>query len=114
VPHHILKADMSVTARRAMIGATLVYTSEQFLRGDEANLLPPIDGSAVVNLAASYTLGRRLRIGGRVTNLFSADYASFGLLGEADDVLGEGFDDPRFVSPGAPRAAWIGIELSFR
>jgi iron complex outermembrane recepter protein len=114
VPHHILKADMSVTARRAMIGATLVYTSEQFLRGDESNLLPPIDGSAVVNLAASYTLGRRLRIAGRVTNLFSADYASFGLLGEADDVLGEGFDDPRFVSPGAPRAAWIGIELSFR
>jgi iron complex outermembrane recepter protein len=114
VPHHILKADFSVTARRATIGANLAYTSEQFLRGDEANLLPPIDGSTVVNLAASYTLGRRLRIAGRVTNLFSADYASFGLLGEADDVLGEGFDDPRFFSPGAPRAAWIGIELSFR
>jgi hypothetical protein len=48
----------------------------------------------------------------RVTNLFNRDYASFGLLGEADDVLGAPYDDPRFVSPGAPRAAWIGLELS--
>lgn len=49
----------------------------------------------------------------RVTNLFNTDYAMFGLLGEADEVLGDEFDDARFLSPGAPRAAWVGIEVSF-
>jgi hypothetical protein len=29
-------------------------------------------------------------------------------------VLGDEFEDPRFVSPGPPRAAWVGIELAFR
>ena len=34
------------------------------------------------------------------------------LIGEADDVLGHNHKDPRFLSPGAPRALWVGIELS--
>ena len=29
-------------------------------------------------------------------------------------LLGETYEDePRFVSPGAPRAAWVGVELGF-
>ena len=55
----------------------------------------------------------RARLTARVTNLFGVESATFGLLGDADDVLGEEeFDDPRFVSPSAPRAAWMGIELA--
>lgn len=114
VPRHNLKGDLSVTAGCATIGATFVYTSKQFLRGDEANLLAPISGSAVMNLAASYSLGKRVRLAGRLTNLFNTTYATFGLLGEADEVLGAEFDDPRFSSPSAPRAVWVGIEYSFR
>lgn len=114
IPRHNFKADLSVTAGRATIGANLVTTSSQFLRGDEANLLPAIDRSTIVNASGSYALHRRARLVARITNLFDAGYATFGLLGEADDVLGNEFDDPRFVSPGAPRAAWVGIELSFR
>ena len=40
-------------------------------------------------------------------------YETFGLFGEADEVLGDEFEDSRFLSPGAPRAAWIGLELIF-
>ena len=30
------------------------------------------------------------------------------------ELLGEDFEDePRFASPGAPRAAWIGLDVSF-
>jgi iron complex outermembrane receptor protein len=108
-----VKADLSVAAGRLSIGAIVTHTSSQFLRGDEANLLAPIDGATVVNLTGSYSLGSRVRLFGRVTNLFNGDYATFGLLGEADEVLGDDYDDPRFVSPGAPRAGWVGIELSF-
>ena len=114
VPRHNVKADVSVEIRRTSIGATLALASSQFLRGDEANLLAPIERSTVLNLFGSYQLGRRARLVGRVTNLLDAGYATFGLLGEADEVLGDDFDDPRFLSPGAPRAAWVGVEFSFR
>jgi outer membrane receptor protein involved in Fe transport len=113
VPRHNLKADVSATAGRLSVGANMAVVSSQFLRGDEANLLPPIDGSAVVNLAGSYRLHPRLRLSARVTNVLNRQYETFGLLGEADDVLGDDFDDPRFVSPAAPRAGWVGLEIEF-
>jgi hypothetical protein len=114
VPGHNLKGDLSVTVGRTTIGSSLATLSSQFLRGDEANLLSPIDPSTVLNLSASYELHRRARLIGRVTNLLGGEYESFGLLGEPDEVLGDQYDDGRFLSPGAPRAAWIGVELSIR
>jgi outer membrane receptor protein involved in Fe transport len=112
VPRHNLKADLSVAAGRLSIGASATHASSQYLRGDEANLLPPIDGATVANLTGSYSFGSRVRLFGRITNLFNGDYATFGLLGEADEVLGDEFEDARFFSPGAPRAAWLGLEFS--
>ena len=44
---------------------------------------------------------------------FDETYETFGLFGEADEVLGDDFEDSRFLSPGAPRAAWIGLEAIF-
>jgi outer membrane cobalamin receptor len=114
VPRHNLKGDLSLTVGRTTLGGVLTTTSQQFLRGDEPNLLPGIDRSATVNVFGTYQLHPRARVVARVTNLFNADYATFGLLGEADEVLGDDFDDPRFVSPAAPRAAWVGIEFSIR
>jgi iron complex outermembrane receptor protein len=114
VPRHSFRANVSLTAGRATIGADFSSTSSSFLRGDEANLLPPVAGRALLDLTAAYLVAKRIRLSARVTNLFGSDYSTFGLLGEADDVLGNEYDDPRFVSPGAPRAAWIGMEIVFR
>ena len=98
---------------RATVGGDLAYSSSSYLRGDEANLLPLFEGRTVVDLNGSYLIGKRIRLAARVTNLFGADYSTFGLLGEADDVLGAEDHDLRFLSPGAPRAAWVGIEFVF-
>jgi len=114
VPAHNLKLNVSSTIRRATVGANLLATSRQFLRGDEANLLPALEGAAVVNLTGSYAVSRRVRLFARVANLFDRQYATFGLLGEAGEVLGDDYQDPRFLSPAAPRAAWVGVELFFR
>lgn len=111
VPRHNLKAGVSATHGRASLAATVVATSGQYLRGDEANLLSPVDGFRTVNLSGGYTLSSRARLVVRVTNLFDAEYETFGLLGDPGDVLGDGFEDPRFLSPSAPRAAWVGVEL---
>lgn len=113
LPRHSAKFIGRVANTRGSVQASLNLTSSQFLRGDEANLLDPIDGYAVVNLAARYSVTPRVEVFADVINLFDAEYETFGLLGEADDVLGDEYDDPRFVSPGAPRAAWMGVRLKF-
>ena len=77
-------------------------------------LLDPIAGYFVANFRGRVAVSRRASIVAQVSNLFNNVYATFGLLGEADDVLGDEYDDPRFLSPAAPRSAWIGIELSLR
>jgi len=114
VPQHNVKLHVSGTIGRLALGGNVLTSSSQFLRGDEANLLPEVDGFAVVNLSATITLARNVAVTARVANLFNAGYSTFGLLGEADDVLGDEYDDPRFVSPAAPRAAWVGVRFSFR
>jgi hypothetical protein len=65
-------------------------TSSQFLRGDEANRLVPIGRATITNVSASYLLRGRVRAVA---------------LGYADD-------DPRSLSPGASRAARLGLEPS--
>jgi iron complex outermembrane recepter protein len=114
VPQHNVKLNLTSTIGRVTFGGVLLTTSSQYLRGDEANLLPTVDGFSIVNLNASYALTRTLSLTARVANLFDTRYSTFGLLGEADEVLGDDYEDPRFLSPGAPRAAWVGLRFSFR
>lgn len=114
IPRQTWKAGVSLDAGRAAIDASLVSDSSQFFRGDEANLMAPIDGWFVVNLSGRYTIRKNVALSAHVANLFDAGFSTFGLLGEADNVLGAGFEDTRFVSPGAPRAAWVGVEFTFR
>jgi outer membrane cobalamin receptor len=113
VPRHNLKGEVALALGRLSLQAEANAISSFYLRGDEANRLDPIDRRTVVNVGAGWRLGDRIRLIGRISNLFNAEYSSFGLLGEADEVLGDDFENPRFEGPGAPRAAWAGLELSF-
>ena len=74
VPQHNLKANVSATIKRLTFGGSLLTTSNQYLRGDEANLLPALDGFAVVNLTANYAIANHIRLTGRVTNLFGSEH----------------------------------------
>jgi iron complex outermembrane receptor protein len=114
IPKHRLKASLDWSVGRTTIDLDAAWTSSQYLRGDEANLLPPIDGYSTVGLSVAHRLAAHINVTARVTNLLGTNYTTFGLLGQAADVLGPGYDDPRFLSPGEPRAAWGGIALSFR
>jgi outer membrane receptor protein involved in Fe transport len=112
VPRHHLRSALSANVGMLSLGASVIAGSSHYYRGDEANLLDPVSGFAVVNVTGRYSIGPRLAIIGRVSNLFDRRYATFGLLGEADEVLGDDFEDPQFQSPGAPRAAWIGVKVT--
>jgi outer membrane receptor protein involved in Fe transport len=90
---------------------SIIGNSGQYLRGDEANLLPPVPGFAVANARIAYRVGRHASVFAMVNNLFDAKDSTFGVLGDASEVLGPTYDSPRFLGPGAPRAAWLGIDL---
>lgn len=113
-PEHQLKAAVSwQLSPQVSLGADLVYVSDQVYRGDEGNDVDPIDDYTVVNARADYTLNDNWSVFIRVDNIFDADYETFGLFGSPDEVLGEEFDDSRFLSPGAPIGAWVGIRARF-
>jgi iron complex outermembrane receptor protein len=114
VPAHSAKLGVTAAVTSGLqFRLTARARSGQPIRGDEANLLPPLPGFAVVNAQVRQRITRRLAAIAQLQNLFDTDYATFGVLGDAA-LLGEAFEsDPRFDSPGAPRAGWIGVEVRF-
>ncbi|MGH8551192.1 MAG: TonB-dependent receptor [Methylococcales bacterium] len=113
IPEHTLKFSADVDCwNHLSLGIDMLYNSSQYFRGDEANLNDPVAGYVIFNLRGELRYNDWIALFGRVDNLFDRRYSTFGVYGEADQVLGPAFDDTRFVSPGSPRAGWIGIKLS--
>jgi outer membrane receptor protein involved in Fe transport len=112
LPKHAFKvgADFEF-ARRFSVGGEVVRSSGQYLRSDEANLLPRVNGFTVVNLRAQLALNRYVTLFGRMDNIFDRKYATFGTLGEPAEMF-DGFEDARFLSPGTPRAGWAGVRIA--
>jgi len=114
IPAQLLKAGLRLAVNdRLTLGAEVLASSGQHYRGDEGNLVDKIDGYAVLSVRAEYRFGDRVSLFGSIDNLLDEEYETFGVFGEADDVLGGEFDDPRFLGPGAPVAAWLGVRLRF-
>jgi iron complex outermembrane recepter protein len=114
VPERLLKAGVSIaTSDRLTLGVDLLASSGAPFRGDEGNLFEELDGYALVSFRAEYELGEHATLFANVDNVLDEDYETFGVFGEADEVLGDDFDDPEFLGPGAPRAAWIGVRVEF-
>ena len=61
---------------------------------------------------AAYRVGSHLSVFVLADNLLDAGYSTFGVLGDATDVLGPTYDSPRFLGVGAPRAAWLGVDVN--
>ena len=112
VPAHAgtVTVNAAMTDRLAL-GVSLRAQSGQFLRGDEANLLDPVPGFAVLNAHARTRLTDRLAAVVQVQNILDARFHTFGVLGDPSLVADD--DDPRFLSPGVPRAIWGGVEVKF-
>ena len=114
IPRRLLKAGLAIdVTARLVFGAEVLHGSRQHFRGDEANLAPAIDGHATVNLRIDYRLHDQFSVFATIDNALDEDYATFGVFGEVDDVLGDDFEDNRFISPAPPRGAWVGVEARF-
>ena len=114
IPRQLLKAGFRLSATSKLsVGADLLARSDSHFRGDESNVANKVGGYAIANLRGEYTINENVRLFLNINNVFDSDYETFGLFGEATEVLGDEFDDGRFVSPGAPRAAWLGLRAMF-
>ena len=82
-------------------------------RGDEANLLPEFGASTVAAVRATWQLREHITLTLDIDNLLDQDFETFGLFGEADEVLGDDFENPAFRTPGAPRAVYAGVQITF-
>lgn len=112
IPRHVFKlsGDFSL-GTQLRLGFDVLAQSSQVLRGDEANLLEPASSWVTLGLRGEWRVSSRLRLELRLDNLFDREYENFGVLGDPEEVLGPGFEDPRFLGPGAPRGLWLGAEL---
>ena len=113
IPEHNFKLGASYHfSERLSSSVDLLVNTGQYLRGDEANLDDETDAYAVANAALSYRLSDHLSFTAQVKNLFDKDYETFGLYGEAAEVLDNlDAEEARFLSPGAPRTFWLGLKL---
>lgn len=122
IPAHSLGAGFGIEPVDGMrIAPSLVYRSGVYLRGDEGNLAPRTEAYTVANLDASYRVDDWLELFARVENLFDRRYETFGVFGESgcEVPIRElpcpggrgGITNPRFISPGQPRAAMAGVRI---
>ncbi len=103
------------------LGATALYEGDQYFRGDEANLMKPLAGFAVLNLEASYLFSHRVAVFLNLDNVTNARYATFGVLGDPTGVGASGVPgtagvparpiDYRFESPAAPVHVLFGVRI---
>jgi outer membrane receptor protein involved in Fe transport len=114
VPKHVFKFVVGTELwDRFHLSVNGVYNSDQVFRGDESNQNPKLGGYWLFNLRTEIEVFDNISLLGKIDNLFDRQYKTGGVFGEADEVLGDDFDDPRFVAPGSGIAGWAGIKISF-
>jgi outer membrane receptor protein involved in Fe transport len=141
IPAHSLKLGLDWKGRPGwVVSAEMQAYSSQYVRGNENNahqagtfsdilgggprtFLGPgkLPGHAVVNLALRGDLGGGWEATARIANLFDRRYTTAGALAENPFNAAGGFQTnsadwtrETFVSPGAPRSAWLGVHYRFR
>ena len=116
IPTHSLKVGWQLDVTKAWdIALEGIFASNRIFLGDEGNDQEPLEGYGLANLRSSYAFSDQVRLIGRVDNVFNSDHATFGVLAQVELELVEAPDAsiPRFVSPGAPRSAFLGLRVQF-
>mgnify|MGYP003309098131 FL=1 len=117
IPQHTLKIGMNFEPRNEwLVGLDMISRSGMYLRGDEGNFLPRTSGHTIFNLQSSYQVTEFVQLYGLIDNIFDTQYETFGQLGETGDEvtiheLPDGVKEPRFLSPGQPFGAFVGLRI---
>ena len=124
IPKHSLKLRAAYDFTPDLtVGLNMITSGSIFARGDENNsdVNGKVAGYTVFNADANWRFHQNWSGFLKVTNILDKDYASLGILGtNAFNTADRSFNaDPttwqseQFQSPGAPRAAWVGVRYEF-
>lgn len=115
LPDHNLKLGASTRlVDGLLVGMDFRYQDGIHLRGDEANLDEQTDAWHTIDLYARISPAEWWFAEARVDNLLNEEYETFGLYGEADEVLEDVQDNSgRFLGPAPPRIWWLTVGLRF-
>jgi len=127
IPQHQLKLRMQYAVTPDWtIGTNITAFSDRYMRGNENNSHVDqgdtmgngkIAGYAVVNLDTRYNIGNGWSIFGKAINVFDHEYNNGGMMGEShfgtNGVFVSSQTPTGYVSPGAPRAGWVGVRYEF-
>ena len=124
IPKHSLKLRAAYDFTPDLtVGLNMITSGSIFARGDENNndVNGKVAGYTVFNADANWRFHQNWSGFLKVTNILDKDYASLGILGtNAFNTADKSFNaDPttwqseQFQSPGAPRAAWVGVRYEF-
>src|SRR3984885_7368657 len=105
------------------VGASLVFVSDSFYKGDESNQNPELPGYHVFNLHSTVHITRHFDVYGIIDNVFNYRYTTFGLYSDPTGIGAPGIPpgavtngpgvDNRFQSPAMPFAVFGGVRWSF-
>ena len=130
IPEHQFKFRGELQAMpNWTIGTNVVAFSDQYAHGNENNQHQAdgvdffgkgkVAGYAIMNLDTRYKFADSgWQVFAKLNNVFDTKYYTGGMLGEtffdASGAFMDGDDEPSgLVSPGAPRAGWIGVRYEF-
>lgn len=139
IPKHSLKLGLDFNVNeRWSIGATALYYSDQFVRGNENNKHEAgtftdnfgetreflgsgkVGGYGILNLHTSFRIGKGFELFGRINNVFDKKYFTAGALAENPfdsarnfQTNSEDWTRETFFAPGAPRGIWVGLRYEF-
>jgi outer membrane receptor protein involved in Fe transport len=115
IPMHRLKlgVDWQATPRWS-IGARGIFSTGEYLFGDEANLTPTTGAYFVLNANTSFRLTEHLELFALVQNLLNTRYATYGTFSDPTAVpCPQCGTDTRALSPAAPFEAYGGARVTF-
>ena len=115
IPRHQIKGglDYALTSQWK-VGTDVIWVGSQWYVGDDANQNVKIADYWTANLHASYQYNKEVRFYGLVNNVFNRRYGAYGTYFGPDGVrfvIPNPPTDPRTVTPGAPLAAYLGVNV---
>jgi outer membrane receptor protein involved in Fe transport len=113
IPQHTVKAGVAYRVTDSWTAAIDgEYASSRPYQGDEANLIDDVPDYSILNVETSYLVRPGMSVRLRIENLFDQRYYTSGVLGDPSRVF-PSYNDPRFLTPGAPFTVELACSLEF-
>jgi outer membrane receptor protein involved in Fe transport len=119
IPRHRVKLGVDYAVTDIFkVGGDMLYVSSQYFAGDDSNQYWQLPSYTVFNLHSSLQVDKHAMLYARVDNVFDNRYSTYGTFFDTTALpnfanAGNPFTNPQSLSPARPRAAYVGLKVTF-